>query len=364
MQNGSIRSNRNTRSRNLRNSIHLCRWCFILVGICLLISCSPALSPLSITDPEMTQVWPNPPDTPRIKLLRSFGGAADLADKQNNKNRLFRWLTGEMADKMPLVAPYGIATDGNGVIWITDPGAHAVHVLNLKKRKFSFWSMAGGDFFSSPTGICYDAAKGRIYVSDSLLKKIFILSPQGDFLGQILPTLAFKRPAGLALDLQGNLLVADVLGGKIRRFTGDGVELSSLGSPTTPDGLFNRPIGLAVDAKGLIYVIDSLNFRIEVIASDGKAISSIGKLGDQPGDLSRPRGVTVDKSGHIYVADAAFDNIQIFNLKGELLLVFGGDGKHRLSMPASLVSDQQDRIYVVDSFNHQIKIYKFLDGEN
>ena len=316
--------------------------------------------PLSIEDSTISQVWPKAPDEPRIKLLRTLKGAEDLVDKKNRKNRLFGWLTGEMTEQIPLVSPYGIASDGDGTIWITDPGAHAVHVLDLKRRTGKFWTLAGSEFFSSPTGICYDAARKRIYVADSVANKIIVLSEQGKFLSELSPDPTFGRPGGLALDSLGNLLVADVLDGKIRRFSPDGAELRAFGSPTTSSGLFNRPIGLTVDDKDMIYVIDSLNFRIEVLNRDGSAVGTIGELGDRPGTLSRPRGVAVDSYGHVYIADAAFDNIQVFNLKGQLLLVFGGDGESGLSMPASLFSDSQDRIYAVDSFNHQIQIYQFL----
>lgn len=343
---------------------NLCRrsWFCLLLPWLLLASCGPAIQPLALADPEIDLVWPKSPEKPRIKLLRSLAGADDLIDKKTQKNRLFRWLTGEMTDQMPLVSPYGIATDGMGTLWVSDPGAHAVHVLDLKRRAGRLWVLAGDEFLSSPTGICYDAASQRVYVADSLVKKVFIFSKEGTYQGELRVDPPFGRPGGMAIDRKGNLLVADVLGGKIRRFLPSGSELPALGSPTTADGLFNRPIGLAVDGAGLIYVIDSLNFRIEVLTSSGEAVASIGELGDQPGSLSRPRGVAVDSLGHIYVADAAFDNIQIFNLRGQLLLVFGS-GKEGLSMPASLVADQQNRIYAVDSFNHQIKIYQYLGDD-
>jgi len=334
--------------------------CLILV-VFLLTSCTSTINPLNISDPEITVVWPKAPEKPRIKLLRSLSGPEDLLDRKVQKNRLFRWLTGEMTEPMPLVSPYGIATDGDGTLWIADPGAHAVHVLDLKKRKSQLWMLAGNESFGSPVSIAFDASNQKIYVADTTLNKIVVLSMDGDLISYIAPEEPFGRPGGIALGLQGDLFVADVLKGVIRHFSVSGHELPALGSPTTPSGLFNRPIGLAVDVQGLIYVIDSLNFRIEVITQTGEAVSSIGELGDQPGNLSRPRGVAVDGSGHIYVSDAAFDNIQIFNLKGELLLVFGGDGKFRLSLPAELASDLENRIYAVDSFNRQIKIYQYLD---
>jgi sugar lactone lactonase YvrE len=342
----------------------LLRHCLALFIAGLLLTACAGTQPLTLEDPEINQVWPQAPETPRIKLLRSLKGAEDLVDKKAKKNRIFGWLTGEMAGQVPLVTPYGIATDGQGMIWITDPGLQAVHLLDLEKRKSRLLAMAGTERFSSPTGICYDAARQRIYVADSLTKRVVALSVGGEFLTEILPDTPFGRPGGMAVDPQGNLLVADVLGGKIRRFSPAGKELEALGNPTTPDGLFNRPIGVAVDANGLIYVIDSLNFKIEVMTSTGEAVASIGKLGDTPGSLARPRGIAVDSHGHIYVADAAFDNIQIFNQEGQLLLVFGGGGKHGLSLPASLFVDKRDRIYAVDSSNHQVQIYQFLGIED
>lgn len=339
-------------------------WLGLLVVVLLLSACASSVPPLAIENSEISMVWPKAPEKPRVKLLRSLKGAEDLVGKKTQKSRLFRWLTGEMAEQMPLIAPYGIATDGQGKIWVADPGAHAVHFLDLKKRKGNLWTLAGDEFFLSPVGICYDTVRQRIYVSDSLTNKVVALSDKGEFLMELKADPPFGRPGGMALDPQGNLLIVDVLGGKIRRFSAEGKELSALGSPTTPDGLFNRPIGLAVDDKGLIYVIDSLNFRIEILTPNGESVGSIGGIGDQPGTLSRPRGIAVDSFGHIYVADAAFDNIQVFNLKGQLLLVFAGGGKYGLSMPASLVIDSQDRIYAVDSFNHQIQIYQFLGIDN
>ncbi len=331
-----------------------------LFAVLLLSACTATVTPLPIANPEVNVVWPQPPETPRIRLLRRFKGGADLVDQSAREKRLFRWMTGEMTESIPLIAPYAVATDGQGLIWVTDPGAHAVHFFDLKKRKDSLWLLAGDQFFASPVGLCYDSARHRVFVGDSLTKRIVVFSEKGQFLNELNVDPPFERPGGMAIDPQGNLLVVDVLAGKIRRFTPQGEELSALGSPTTPSGLFNRPTGLAVDEAGLIYVIDSLNFRIEVLTPRGEAVASIGEIGDQPGTLSRPRGVAVDSTGNIYVADAAFDNIQVFNLKGQLLLVFGGGGKNGLSMPANLVIDSSDRIYAVDSFNHQLQIYQFL----
>ncbi len=88
----------------------------------------------------------------------------------------------------------------------------------------------------------------------------------------------------------------------------------------------------------------------------------IGGIGDSPGRFARPRGIAVDSSGHIYVADAAFDNIQIFDLAGELLLYIGepGKGPGQFCLPAGLFIDQKDRIYVAEACNQRFQIFQYL----
>ena len=51
------------------------------------------------------------------------------------------------------------------------------------------------------------------------------------------------------------------------------------------------------------------------------------RLGDSPGTFSRPAGIGVDSEGHIYVVDTAFNNFQIFNDEGRLLLWIGKAGR-------------------------------------
>ena len=63
----------------------------------------------------------------------------------------------------------------------------------------------------------------------------------------------------------------------------------------------------------------------------------------------------------LFRSDAAFDNIQIFDPEGRLLLVFGAGGRRGLSLPAGLFIDLEDRIYAVDTYNHQLQIYQYLD---
>jgi len=70
----------------------------------------------------------------------------------------------------------------------------------------------------------------------------------------------------------------------------------------------------------------------------------------------------VDRAGHVFVSDSAFDNIQVFDLAGNLLMFFGGAGGQsgRFNLPAGLFVDHEDRLFVADSYNHRVQVFKLL----
>jgi DNA-binding beta-propeller fold protein YncE len=60
--------------------------------------------------------------------------------------------------------------------------------------------------------------------------------------------------------------------------------------------------------------------------------------------------------------DSHFDNVQIFDRDGNLLLVFGGsgNGKGEFTLPAGIYIDKLDRIYIADSYNRRIQIFQYV----
>jgi DNA-binding beta-propeller fold protein YncE len=71
-------------------------------------------------------------------------------------------------------------------------------------------------------------------------------------------------------------------------------------------------------------------------------LSTIGSHGDAYGQFARPKGIAVDPDGKIYVVDAAFENVQIFDGNGNLLLFFpegGAKSAVSLVLPAGIAID-------------------------
>jgi DNA-binding beta-propeller fold protein YncE len=85
-------------------------------------------------------------------------------------------------------------------------------------------------------------------------------------------------------------------------------------------------------------------------------------MGNTPGTFSRPKGVASDSDGNIYVIDALFDNIQVFDRQGRLLMDFGehGNGIGAFWLPTAIYIDPNDSIYVSDSGNRRIQVFQYL----
>lgn len=326
-------------------------WC---LGLVLLVASCATKAPEKKED----LVWPLPPEPPRIKYLDAYccsdhfggGGSASLLET------LFG--TG---GRLRMSKPYGITTDKDGKIYVTDTGLGTVWVFDEKGKKVSF---LGAGQLRTPIGVAVDA-KGRVFVSDARAQRVYAYNKEGK---QVMALGGPKdepgNPSGLAIDAATNrLYVANAKLHKIKVYEADnGKFLFDIGSRGSDQGQLNFPTNLSI-RDGKLYVTDTGNFRIQLFDLDGKYLKHFGRVGDALGQFARPKGVDVDSEGHIYVTDAAFDNVQIFNEAGQLLLFVGSKGRDPgfFWLPSGLHIDLRDRIYVADQYNNRIQVFQYLN---
>ncbi len=303
--------------------------------------------------------WPPPPQKARIVFEREINFPRDISKSTGFLNRVKELFLGK---NMPLlIRPYGLALDKKDNLLIVDTGGRLVHIFHLPDGKYrQIPAKKDNMVFLSPIDV--DVAEdGKIYVSDSVAKKVYVFNRDG-----LLETTIgeFMRPTGLVVDsLLEKLYVVDTMAHKIRVYNRtNGKLLFDLGQRGEKPGEFNYPTNICLDTKGNLYVTDSMNFRVQIFGNDGGFLSSFGIAGDGPGAFSKPRGIAVDSDNHIYVVDAEFNNIQIFNPKGHALLYFGTPGRKpgEFYLPAGILIDSNDRIYVSDSFNQRIQVFQYV----
>lgn len=313
-----------------------------------------------VTTPEIVRVWPPPPQTARIKYVRNLSGPHDLGIKKSWFKQTMESIFGAEEVEERMVRPYGVFA-GADRVYVTDAGAGVLHVFDMRGKNYFQISEIKKEELVSPIGVAADK-NGYIYLSDSVLRRVFVFNREGEYLKDVGSPELFLRPAGLAVD-EERVYVVDTHGHRVLIFSREkGDLLFSFGRNGAGKGDFNYPTNIFVGKDGFIYITDSMNFRVQIFGKDGHFISSFGRLGDGSGDFSKPKGIAVDSEGHIYVADAHFDNVQIFDRDGRLLLSFGstGQGPGEMILPAGLFIDEKDMVYVADSYNGRVQVFQYL----
>ena len=194
-------------------------------------------------------------------------------------------------------------------------------------------------------------------------------------------------PLGVAVDGQGNVFISDTRNHRVRRVdattgiidtvAGDGTAgLSGDGGPAVQSQV-SSPAGLALDADGILYVADSGNHVVRRIVLATGVITTVAGSGEDGsgGDggpafaaqLSSPQGVAVDGLGHLLIADTGNHRIRrvdatsgvIDTVAGAGAPGFGGDGglatEAQLNNPVGLGLDERGRVYVADAGNARVR---------
>jgi sugar lactone lactonase YvrE len=189
-------------------------------------------------------------------------------------------------------------------------------------------------------------------------------------------------PQGVALDVYGNLYIADTFNCCIRKVDTSGV-ITTVYSLGKPDSGFGLPgsIEMAVDAAGNLYVVAGHPFRIDKITKDGVVTTVAGNgNGGDSGDggpavsagLDDPYSMVVDPRGDLYFIDGG-NRIRRVDAGGTITTVAGdnnpgyfGDGGPAASAELAAAStsiysssylavDATGNLYIADTGNNRIR---------
>ena len=172
-----------------------------------------------------------------------------------------------------------------------------------------------------------------------------------------------RFPRGLAIDADGDLLVADTENDRVVRFGADGsFERVEIGAGGALDLTLRWPEGLDARA-GRLAVCDRGQRRVLVV--EGERVRVLGLGGPEvAGGLLDPADVCfLGDEGDLAVADAGLHEVVVFAADGTERLRFGGFGHFpgQFARPVGLDA-VGGRLYVADADNHRVQVFGF-DGE-
>lgn len=303
--------------------------------------------------------WPYSPGKPKLSFLMSVEGFK----RDNSAQSVLRSIAyGSGEGDVRFGLPVAVAVGRDDRIAVADIGQNCVHLYIPGEKKYIRLVQADREQLKSPVSVIFDDDL-RLYVSDSLVGRIFVFGSDGIFLFSISSgdSDQLKRPTGLAFNRVNKLLYAiDTLANRVYAFNAEGRVVFSFGGRGEEISKFNYPTHIFWAPDRRLYVTDSMNFRIEVFDESGRFLNGFGRHGDAPGEIAMPKGVAADRDGIIYVVDALFDNVQLFSQKGDYLFAVGsaGTGHGEFWLPSGIFIDDNDKIYVCDPYNHRIQIFR------
>jgi len=176
----------------------------------------------------------------------------------------------------------------------------------------------------------------------------------GEILGQTL-----RRPAGLAVDGSGNLIVSDAGNHRVVRFSAALAAEIEIGGYGSQPGLFNHPSYLATDAMG-VRVVDEGNRRICRLDRQLRYVDQINFSDlDNPLDFGTPSGVAIDQDGYIWITDRELSRVAVYDAVGQFnrfVAEYGYSGGALSSPEKVIVAGSGDHV-ICDAGNHRVVVY-------
>jgi Bacterial Ig-like domain (group 3)/NHL repeat len=256
---------------------------------------------------------------------------------------------GGSATSASLNTPTSVAVYTN-TVYIADSGNNAIRAVSGGTITTIAGSKVGapgygGDggpataaLLNCPRGVAVDA-NGNLYIADTknhVVRQVVggtiaTLAGNGQqgFQGDngLAIAASLDTPSSIAIDLSGNVLIADthnqrireVSGGKISTFAGNGA-LGFLGEGTLAvNAAFDHPLGVAADGIGNVYIADSNNQRVRRVDTTG-TITTVVANGQEGflGDSGQPLLASLDTpsaalpfNGRLLVTDKNNERIRL-----------------------------------------------------
>lgn len=262
--------------------------------------------------------------------------------------------------------PRAITADPSGSVLVVDKSGR-VQRFGLDGSFQSVWRMPEFEK-GKPVGLTVHR-DGRIFVADTHYHRVSVFDRDGSLItsfghegdgpGE------FQLPTDVAIDDDGFIYVSEYQGNdRITKWTPDFEYVGAFGEEPVDGVRLSRPAGIDIDREQTLWVADACNHRIVRFDLDGNFLTTFGGFGDEPGRLRYPYDVTVAPDGTIMVCEYEGNRLQWFSKDGRSLRTWGGSGRQpgRLFAPWGATYGADGHVFVVDSLNSRIQIINVSPG--
>lgn len=278
--------------------------------------------------------------------------------------------TAALANKKNTPAP----DTGQNLTWPLPPDKPRVKFLEMwnnnlqiepiKKRGF-LDKMAGLpdknklEEFEKPAGIAVDS-KGRVLIASLGHSKIYRIDKEHKTLERISGDrgMTFKSPLGLAVDANDNVYVSDPQQKMIMKFDPQFHLMATFGGQDE----IKNPSYIALDEdRRRLYAVDTKSHQVFVYNLDTmQLIAKVGKPGDKNGEFLYPVGIGVNRrDGSFAVTDTGSCSVEVFDADFKFVRRFGKQAMTpgNFVRPKGVQFDSEGNIWVADAAFNNFQIF-------
>ena len=197
------------------------------------------------------------------------------------------------------------------------------------------------------------------YLADSVGGKVLKFDRNGRLLATFQDAMNLRRPVAVSVDeTNGDVYVADGVLDHVVIFTSAGGLWRAIGGRGEEEGRFLNITSMVRGPDG-VYVTARFVHRAQVLSQEGAFLYAF-----ESDSLAFPNAVAVDAGNRAYVSDFIDNSIKLFE-RGKPVATVGGTGVGPGRFKG--ISDlwlEGGTLYVADSLNGRIQVFKIAAGEN